>query len=556
MATEIDLGISLTGKKFLKGAPGLFGDAIPVTLPSRITHSRTGIRKSYWNDQGNVDQDRADNKQIGAHNFTSYITGITNLVNSDFSDTNEWQPSGAGEATGFFSDCIGSIVFDGSGAVVMRNPIAGLTGNRWARCQARLVYGEFTGGELNDYFAFRNNGSRIGTAYDLGNLTEEWQTINCFTDVADTTNELVFRSANSVKTKIEIRFLCAADVGFPPLSTACGLDGLIERNTKEIYEWNTGQSVTVGLENVGNGVARLTEGTTTAQKLAESDISVVDGVPCTFTIEAKADGTDYIGVQMPALTQFATVRISLIDGSIIFGDQFFDSVSSEHLGEGWYRLTAVVESANGSWTNFCKVLMAEESTYDYQGDGRSSILLRNASIKYGLPYDSPQSTSYGDDLGEISLPNTPVGAIVTVGIPFGYDGGETPNSNVSRVYEGQMIQTVASGSGPTDPTRGFAGGFVDLLNGSDAFTDGQPLVAMHTWDGAERTFRTNNNAPNTVASSDTLTAGSMRVGNNTGMDRCFQGLLCMYLFPRIPTDQEYSAIVAELLSAGAEAAVQ
>lgn len=143
----------------------------------------------------------------------------TNILSTLF--MTEW--SGVGDADSRTREDLGNgtfrIGFDGSAAVTgWRFILPDLFLDRTARIQARLVSGSVQTGAA-DVVAFRSAFANVGTFFQLGDLTSDWQDVDCSVTSGETSDEMAIRTDNLTEFVIEIRALRAVDdVAIPTLA--------------------------------------------------------------------------------------------------------------------------------------------------------------------------------------------------------------------------------------------------------------------------------------------------------------------------------------------------
>ncbi len=227
--------------------------------------------------------------------------------------------------------------------------------------------------------------------------------------------------------------------------------------------------------------------------------------------------------------------------------------------DGWVYISAFFD--NGAVRGFVVAMSEGGASDNYQGDGVSEIEVQNfmdsATIYPNLapPPGSAAGASYGIDAAAITPAWPAQGSVVAVAIPFGWSGTDQTLSGAPRVYDNAFPVVFSDDTGAFGPRDGAltmqsAPSISNFIKSGAILSDGVAETSCLTWDGAQLQFAGGNESLQSAASA-VVPSGVLYLADNSSGTRTFQGTIAAYLFDRVLTDEEYSAVRTYLLNAAA-----
>ena len=263
-----------------------------------------------------------------------------------------------------------------------------------------------------------NNGPLVRGAADNSPATvrtEKWQMelrgqVTAYTPTTDqpiTKYQPVLRTAASGVPRFDHNPVTGESLGLLIEEPRTNL--LLQSQQLDAAEWvRTNMTVLANYGVAPDGSVSadlLIGGTSLDAKSTYLSPTVSSGVSYTFSVYAKAAGTDYVILRYQA-TNFPNIaiRFSLTDGttSPISGHTAPTSSSAKYVGNGWYRLT-ITSTATGAGVAYPTVSLSKDTaSYAYTGDGYSGIYIWGAQLEAGsfptsyIPTIAAQLTRAGD----------------------------------------------------------------------------------------------------------------------------------------------------------------
>jgi hypothetical protein len=158
-----------------------------------------------------------------------------------------------------------------------------------------------------------------------------------------------------------------------------------------------GSSATTYVQ-VKGGDYKLVPTTTSGQHRITQSVNM--GSPHTISIEAKADGYDFISFGYGASFGGQTIYYNLSTG-VITGSAANYSGTITAVGSGWYRCTFTFNSIAAA-ANLAHSIIVRNSAanVDYSGNGTSGVLIRNTQLDFGI-----EASPYQRTIDVIQAPN-------------------------------------------------------------------------------------------------------------------------------------------------------
>jgi len=178
-------------------------------------------------------------------------------------------------------------------------------------------------------------------------------------------------------------------------ATRVNSDGLIEKETQNLITYSNDLSNAVWVKTAGSvSGSKFTPNTVTTFHNLRRVISIQNNSVYAYSIELKADGYDFVLLNIPtgAGTNAGPI-IDLTDGSVAgnYGGTTHNAIV-ESAADGYYRVKIWFLSTSTSLQLDTNVFPTS-TVAAYAGDGTSGVLIRKAQLNQGLVADSYLETT-------------------------------------------------------------------------------------------------------------------------------------------------------------------